>query len=137
MVESEWVEINQPLQAIQPVRVSSHRVSSQSPFNLPRAIRTIVSPKENTTKIEFRYIEEEPAKPKELGNNVTVWIGKTSKRIRGIQHRRMSLTQSSRQSVDNAIDKLISELLPTESQARGNYQVIKEVASTQLANIEL
>lgn len=136
MVESEWVEINQPLRAIQPVRVSSHRVRSQSPFNLPRAIRTIVSPEEDTTKIEFRYIEDEPAKPKELGNNVTVWIGKTSKRIRGIQYRRRSLTQSSRQSVDSAIDKLISELLPTESQARGNYQVIKEVTNAQLANTE-
>jgi hypothetical protein len=136
MVESEWVEINQPLRAIQPVRVSSHRVRSQSPFNFPRAIRTIVSPEEDTAKIEFRYIEDEPAKPKELGNNVTVWIGKTSKRIRGIQYRRRSLTQSSRQSVDNAIDKLISELLPNESQAKGNYQVVKEVASAQLANTE-
>jgi hypothetical protein len=136
MVESEWVEINQPLRAIQPVRVSSHRVRSQSPFNLPRAIRTIVSPEEDTTKIEFRYIEDEPTRPKELSNNVTVWIGKTSKRIRGIQYRRRPSTQSSRQSVNNAIDKLISDLLPTESQARGNYQVIKEVASAQLANNE-
>jgi|688.fasta_scaffold362483_2 hypothetical protein len=136
MVESEWVEINQPLRAIQPVRVSSHRVRSQSPFNLPRAIRTIVSPEEDTTKIEFRYIEDEPTRPKELSNNVTVWIGKTSKRIRGIQYRRRPSTQSSRQSVNNAIDKLISDLLPTESQARGNYQVIKEVASAQLANTE-
>jgi len=136
MVESEWVEINQPLRAIQPVRVSSHRVRSQSPFNLPRAIRTIVSPEEDTTKIEFRYIEDEPTRPKELSNNVTVWIGKTSKRIRGIQYRRRPSTQSSRQNVNNAIDKLISDLLPTESQARGNYQVIKEVASAQLANNE-
>ena len=136
MVESEWVEINQPLRAIQPVRVSSHRVRSQSPFNLPRAIRTIVSPEEDTTKIEFRYIEDEPTRPKELSNNVTVWIAKTSKRIRGIQYRRRPSTQSSRQSVNNAIDKLISDLLPTESQARGNYQVIKEVASAQLANNE-
>jgi hypothetical protein len=136
MVESEWKEINQPLQANKPVQVSRHRVRSQSPFNLPRAIRTIVSPEEDTTKIEFRYIEDEPAKPRELGNNVTVWIGKTTKRIRGIQLQRRSLTQSSRQSVDNAIDKLISDLLPTETQAIGNYQVIKEVASAQLANTD-
>jgi hypothetical protein len=134
MDESEWVEINQPLGAMPPVRVSSHRVRSQSPFNLPRAIRTIVSPEEDTTKMEFLYIEDEPAKPKKLDNNVTVWIGKTSKRIRGIQYQRRSLIQSSRQSVDNAIDKLISDLLPTETQARGNYQVIKQVASAQLAN---
>jgi hypothetical protein len=136
MVESEWKEINEPLLAIQPVRVSSHRVRTQSSFNLPRAIRTIVSPEEDTTKIEFRYIEDEPAKPKELGNNVTVWIGKTSKRIRGIQYRRKYLAQSSRQSVDNAIDMLISELLPCESQVKGNYQAIKQVASAQLANTE-
>jgi len=136
MVEPEWKEISQPLQAIKPEQVSRHRVRSHSPFNLPRAIRTIVSPEEDTTKIEFRYIEDEPAKPRELGNNVTVWIGKTTKRIRGIQLQRRSLTQSSRQSVDNAIDKLISDLLPTETQAIGNYQVIKEVASAQLANTD-
>lgn len=136
MVESEWKEISQSLQAIRPVKVSQHRVRSHSPFNLPREIRTIVSPEGNTTKIEFRYIEDEPARPKKLGDDVTVWIGKTSKRIRRIQLQRRSLAESSRKSVDSAIDKLIGDLLPAETQAKGNYQVIKEVAGAQLASTD-
>ena len=136
MIESEWQEINQPLQAIKPEQVSLHRVRSQSPFNLPRAMRTTVSPEGNTTKIEFRYTEDEPAKPKELGRYVTVWIGKTSKRIRGIQVRGQSLSQPSRRSLDSAIDELISDLSPTETQAKGNYQVVREVASAQLPSTD-
>lgn len=131
MNEPEWQEINHPHQAIKPVKVSVHRVRSQSPFNLPRAVRTTFSLEGNTTKIEFRYIEDEPAKPKILDKNITVWIGKTTKRIRGIQFRGSSLPQSRKLSLDNAIDKLINELSPTDTQAKGNYQVVKEVTSGQ------
>lgn len=131
MIDSEWQEIDQTLVSNIPVQVSVHRVRSQSPFNLPRAFRTTVSPEGNTMKIEFRYIEDEPAKLKNLGRNVTVWIGKTSKRIRGIQVRGQSLTQSSRQNLDCAIDQLITDLSPAETQAKGNYQVVREVASAQ------
>lgn len=136
MPEPEWQEIKQPLEGLRPVQVSTHRISSQSPFNLPTALRAAVSPSGKTTKIEFRYIEDEAVKLKSLNRDVTVWVGRTSKRIRGIQVRRQSKSQSGSQNLDTAIDQLINTLSPNESQAESNYQIVRKVAHDTLADIE-
>lgn len=136
MSESEWQEIKEHLEGADPIKVSAHRVSAQSPFNLPRSLRAIVSPSDQSIKIEFRYIEDEAAKPRLLGEDVTAWIGKTSKRIRGIQIRRRPLSASGSQNLDSAIDQLISTLSPGETQAEGNYRIVGRVAKEKLHEIE-
>jgi hypothetical protein len=136
MSESEWQEIKEPLEGVAPIQVSVHRVSSPSPFNLPRALRAIVSPSDQSIKIEFRYIEDEATKQRMLGENVTAWIGKTSKRIRGIQIRSKPRSASDSQNLDSAIEQLISTLSPGEDQAEGNYRIVGRVVKAKLAEIE-
>ena len=136
MSESKWQEISEPAEGVATIRVSAHRVSSPSPYNYPRALRAIVSPADQSIKIEFRYIEDEAAKPRMLGNNVTAWIGKTSKRIRGIQIRSKPRSTSDSQNLDFAIDQLISTLSPSEAQAEVNYRIVGRVAKAKLAEID-
>lgn len=135
MITPEWQEIKAPLEGIEPTRISSHRVSSLSPYEFPRALRTISSPNDRSIKIEFRYIEDEAAQPKFIGKNVTAWIGKTSKRIRGIRIKNNFPNEINSDDLDSAINDLVDKLSPAESQTESNYRVVGRVAKAKLAEL--
>ena len=137
---SEWVRLdsetlNTPqLEAIRGVNITVR----MSPYDVPEAVRGYYDKALRRFVIEFRYIGDEPLKPKQEGEYIKLRIGRHSGRLYGIE---VDVDAMKAQAADlnlkvsDAVLQAIDSLLLPKPSRHENYEVAKDAITQKKGEI--
>lgn len=101
-----------------------------SPYDMPREVEGRFDKEEGVLHIDFKYLDQEEALLKKIGDSLKMKVGKHSGKILGFEvsvteHNIKKVELMTVQQMDEAIDNAIPDL-PRFNQ-RANYKVVKSI----------